>query len=52
MYNRKSIGPRMDPRGAPALSGYSCEDFPSKTMQSYLLLRKEEIRPNILPEIS
>ena len=37
----------MDPCGTPALTGYSYEDFPSKTTQSHPLLRKEEIRPNI-----
>ena len=33
----------MDPSGTPALTGYSCEDFPSRTIRSCLLLRKEEI---------
>ena len=47
MYSRKSVGPRMEPSGTPALTGYSCEDFPSRTTRSHLLLRKEEIRPNI-----
>ena len=47
MYRRKSIGPRMDPWGTPAFTGYSCEDFPSRTNRRRLLLRKEEIRPNI-----
>ena len=47
MYSRKSVGPRIDPSGTPALTGYSCEDFPSRTTRSCLLLRKEEIRPNI-----
>ena len=28
MYHRKSVGPNMEPRGTPALIGYSCEDFP------------------------
>ena len=51
MYSRKSVGPRMDPWGTPALTGYSCEDFLSKTTWSWLLMRKEEIRPNIWPEI-
>ena len=41
----------MDPEGTPALTGYSCEDFASRTTWSFLLLRKEEIRPNIWPEI-
>ena len=27
MYSRKSVGPRMEPLGTPALTGYSCEDF-------------------------
>ena len=47
MYSRKSIGPRMGPGGTPALTGYSCEDFPSRTIRSHVLLRKEEIRPNV-----
>ena len=41
----------MEPWGTPALTAYSCEDFPSRTTQSRLLLRKKEIRPNIWPEI-
>ena len=41
----------MDPWGTPALTEYSCENFPSRTTESHQLLRKEEIRPNILPEI-
>ena len=36
MYIRKSV-----------LTGYSYEDFPSRTTRNRLLLRKEEIRPNI-----
>ena len=51
MYSRRSVGPRMEPWGTPALTGYSYEDFPSWTTQSRLLLRKREIRPNIWPEI-
>ena len=51
MHSRKSVGPIMEPWGTPALTGYSCEDFPSRTTRSCLLLRKEEIRPNIWPEI-
>ena len=41
----------MEPWGIPVLTGYSCEFFPSRTTSSYLLLRKEEIRPNAWPEI-
>ena len=40
MYNKKSVG-------IPASTGYSCEDFPSRTTRNRLLLIKEEIRPNI-----
>ena len=47
MYSRKSVGPSMEPRRTPALTGHSWEDFPSRTARSCLLLRKEEIRPNI-----
>ena len=47
MSSRQSVGPRIDPLGAPALTGYSCEDFPSRTTHGRLLLRKEGIRPNI-----
>ena len=41
----------MESWWTPALTGYSCEDFPSRTTQSCLLLRKEKIRPNIWPRI-
>ena len=52
MYSRKSVGPRMEPwNGTPALTGYSCKDFPSRTFRSLLLQRKEEIRPNIMTYI-
>ena len=47
MYSKKSLGPRMEPWGTPALPGYSREDFPSTTTRRRLLLRKEEIRPII-----
>ena len=46
MYSWKSVETRT-----PALTGYSCKDFPSRTTQSHLLLRKDKIRPNIWPEI-
>ena len=41
----------MEPWGTPALTGHSCEDFPSRTAQSCLSPKQEEIRPNIWPEI-
>ena len=41
----------MEPWGTAALTGYSCEGFPSRTTRSCPLLRKEERRPNISPEI-
>ena len=30
MYTRKSAGTRMDPWGTPTLTGYFCDDIPSK----------------------
>ena len=41
----------MEPWGTPALIGYSCKDFISRAPWICLLLRKEQIRPNIWPEI-
>ena len=42
MFNRKSVRgiPRMLPWGKPPLTGFFCEDFPSRTTQSCLLLKK------------
>ena len=37
MYNRERGGSKMEPWGTPALTRYSCEDFPSRTTQSHLL---------------
>ena len=51
MYSRKSVGPRMEPWGSPALTGSSCKDFPSRTIRSRPLLRQDELCPNIWPEI-
>ena len=47
MYGRQSAGPKMEPWGTSELIGYSCEDFPSRTTQNHLFLRKDEKRPNI-----
>ena len=33
----------MEPLGTPVLTEYCCEDVPSRTTQSHLLLRKEEL---------
>ena len=44
MYSRKKVGSRMEPRGTPALTGYSFEDFLSRTYWSRLLW------PNIWPD--
>ena len=52
MYSKKSVWPRMKSWETPALTGYSSEDFPSRSICSYLLLGKEEIRPNIWPKIT
>ena len=51
MSSRKSIGPRMDPWGIPALTGYSYTDFSSITTHSHLLLIKDKLNPNTQPEI-
>ena len=51
MYSRKSVGPRIKPWRTQAFTGYSWEELPSRTTWSHLLLRKEEIRTNIWPEI-
>ena len=51
MYSVRSVGLRIEPWGTPALTGCSCEDFPCRTTWSHLILRKEEIRPNIWPEV-
>ena len=43
----------MEPWGTPVLTGYSCEDFPSRATQRKLRKeekRKDEVRPNICPE--
>ena len=41
----------MEPWWIPALTGYSSEDFSSRTTQSVPILRKEEIMPKMWPEI-
>ena len=51
MYSKKSVGPMIDLWGTPKWTGYSYEDFASRTTQNCLLLRKEEIRSNIWPDI-
>ena len=47
MYNRKKVGLRMGHCGTPALTGYSCEDFPSRITRSRLLLKNGKITTNI-----
>ena len=42
MYNRKSVGPRMDPQGTPALTGYSCEDLYPKPREPGYCLEKQK----------
>ena len=49
MYNRKSVGPRMEPWGTPPLTGYSCKDFSPGITWSLLVLRDDEIRQNTKP---
>ena len=33
MYSKKSVGPSMELRGTPTLTGYSCEDLPSRALE-------------------
>ena len=40
MSSKKSVGPRMDPKETPTLSGYSWEGFPFRTTWNHLLLNK------------
>ena len=40
MYRKKSAGPIMESWGTPAITGYSCKDFPSRTPRIHLLMRK------------
>ena len=47
MHSGKSVEPRMELWGTLALNRYPCKDFPSRTIQSRLLLRKDQIRPSI-----
>ena len=51
MCSGKSVGPKMEPQGTPALIGYSYEDFPCRSTPNCLLVRKDKLRPNILLEI-
>ena len=41
MYGRKGVGPRIKPQGTPALTAYSCENFPFRTTQSCLRKTKK-----------
>ena len=41
MYSRKSVGPRIEPQGTPALTGFTCENFPFRTTQSCLRKTKK-----------
>ena len=36
MYIRKSVGPRMDPWGTPALTGYFCAVVAKDSLQPYI----------------
>ena len=46
MYCRKSVGSGMETSGTPALTGYSCKYFLSRTTRSSLLLRNGEKKTN------
>ena len=51
MHSRKSARPRLEHWRTPTLTGYTCENFLFRNTRSRLLLRKDEIRPNIWPEV-
>ena len=51
MYIKKNAERRTKPWGTKTLTKYSCEDFPSRTTQSHLSLRKCKIKPNFWPGI-
>ena len=40
MSSRKSFGPSIEPWRNPALTGYCCEDFPSRTTQKPCITEK------------
>ena len=41
----------MDPKGTPALIGFSCKNLPSRTPVRYLLLRTNKIQPDTRHEM-
>ena len=43
MYNRKSVGPRMEPWGTPTLTVYFCEDVPPEALYYW---EKKKTRPH------
>ena len=51
IYSRKSAGPKMEPWGTPALTGYFCEHFPYENTQNHKILIKDKMRPNMSSEI-
>ena len=50
MFSTKLKGPRMEARGTPVLTGYSCEGFLSRITWSCLSLKDDKIRLNTWPE--
>ena len=44
MYSKKSVGPKIQPWGIPALNGHSCEHFPFRTTWTSLLSMEDEIK--------
>ena len=50
MYKSKSILPKIEPLGTPALVTYWEDDFPSKKTSKLLPLRNDEIWKNDLPD--
>ena len=51
MYCSKSVEPKLESQCTLALTGYSCNDFPSRTIESCLTMRRGKTRPNTQSEI-
>ena len=48
MCSGKSVGPKMEPQGTPALTGYSYEDFPCRSTPKLSISEKRQIKAKYL----
>ena len=51
MYNRKNIGPRIEPLGTPALTEFFVKTYHPEPLKAVYYSKKGKIRANIWPEI-